>query len=277
MIKSLATAILVFAAALAPTKAFAETPARETAQVPEAGDSVATLPLSDENIFQKYYRDMYAPFVNPLTLSIFAGGTVSTITLAATGKNFEDHVLENASTHRPLGDTSKFGDIMGQMVPNIAYTAWFAGRYLFTKDPLSEYRAEMMFRATLAATTMSTILKAVVREPRPGRDTELTSFPSGHSTSIFTFATVVASMHGPYWGAGAYGLATFVAFSRMNDDRHRLHDVVAGATLGSIYGLAVYQRMRNAIVPSLKTAKFQYEVMPVVTDDGAMLGLSATF
>lgn len=276
MIRSVATAILAFAVAFAPKAALAAESESKTSDSPPY-DSVAILPFSEETIFQKYFRDMYAPFVNPLTLSIFAGGTISTLALVATGPNFEDHVLEEASSDKPLGRSSQFGDLMGQMVPNIAYTAWFAGKYFFTKDPLSEFRAEMMFRATLAATSMSTLLKVTVREPRPGNPGELTSFPSGHSTSIFSFATIVAAMHGPYWGAGAYALASFVAYSRMNDDRHRLHDVVAGATLGSIYGLAIYQRMRDAAVPSLKTAKFQYEVMPVVTSDGAMLGLSANF
>jgi membrane-associated phospholipid phosphatase len=261
---------LVACIGLGPTLAHAAPPAEP--------DSVAVLPSTRENIFQTYFRDLYSPFVDPLTLSIFAGGTISTVTLLATGKDFEDHVLERASTEKPLGDTSQYGDIAGQMAPNVLYFVYYGGSYLFTKDPLSAFRAEMMFRATLAATSLSTILKTTVREPRPGVSNELTSFPSGHATSIFAFATTVAAMHGVYWGAGAFGLASFVAFSRMNDNRHRLHDVVAGATIGSMYGLSVYQRMRNAAVPSDKTAKsFDYEFVPVATDDGAILGLSATF
>lgn len=266
--KRLTHALLVFAFALAPLRARAAT---------EPDDVVAEIPSSDETLFQKFYRDLYSPFTNPVTLATFAGGTVSTLTLLATHKDFEDQLLKDTSTTKPLGKFSIVGDAMGQMIPNVVYTAWFAGRYFLTKDPLAAFRAEMMFRATLAATSMSTILKVTVREPRPMNDHELTSFPSGHSTSIFSFATIVAAMHGRYWGIGAYTLATFVAYSRMNDNRHRLHDVVAGATLGSIYGLAVYDRMRDKAVPSIKTA-FQYEIMPVITDDGgAMLGLAATF
>lgn len=267
----IANLIVAVTCAALPMKAFAVTPVSS----PEF-DSTSEIPSSDETFFQKYYRDLYAPFVNPLAFSIFVGGTFSTLTLVATKKNFEDDVLEDASTHKPLGSTSRIGDHLGQLIPNLAYTAWFAGRYYFTRDPLSAFRAEMMLRATLSATTLSTLLKVTVREPRPGSDDDLTSFPSGHSTTIFNFATVVAAMHGRYWGAGAYALATFVAFSRMNDNRHRLHDVVAGATIGSMYGLAVYQRMRNATVPSLKTA-LNYEILPVVTDGGGLLSLSATF
>ena len=264
MIKTAAHVILAVTLALTPMIAHAQS------------DSVAEMPSSDETIFQKYYRDVYAPFVNPTTLTLLAGGTVSTLTLLATGKDFEDKVLEEAAEDRPLGRYSVIGDYSGQMIPNFAYTAFFLGKYWFTNDPLSRFRAEMMIRATLAATTMSTILKATIREPRPKDGNDLNSFPSGHSTSIFTFATIVAAVHGRYWGAGAYTLATFVAFSRMNDNRHRLHDVVAGATLGSMYGLAIYERMRDSAAPSIKTAR-SYEIMPVITDDGAMLGLSANF
>lgn len=233
---------------------------------------------SEENIFEKYYRDLYSPFVNPQSLSIFAGGTFATLTLLATAKDFEDHILENVSSNRPLGNFSQFGDLAGQLIPNILYVGYFGTSYLFTKDPESKFRAELMFRATLAATSMSTVLKLVVREPRPGVADELTSFPSGHSTSIFAFATTLAAMHGPYWGGGAFALATFVAFSRMNDNRHRLHDVVAGATIGSMYGLSVYQRMAGRQNSTTKPARrFEYELIPVATSDGAMLGLSGTF
>ncbi len=266
MIRRLSSAILVVAFAFTPLKAHAVT----------EPDAVAERPSSDENLLEKYLHDMYSPFTNPMTLSIFAGGTLSTLTLLATHKDFEDKLLEDAAKDRPLGRTAVFGDVMGQMVPNVAYTAWFAGRYLITKDPLALFRAEMMFRATLAATSMSTILKATVREPRPSNPHELTSFPSGHTTSIFSFATIVAAMHGRYWGVGAYALAGFVAFSRMNDNRHRLHDITAGATIGAMYGLAIYDRMLEKAAPSVKTA-FQYEITPMLTDDGAMLGLAATF
>lgn len=265
-----------------PSVAFAAEPISTKTQAPkeiDLGRSVAVLPSTEENLLEKYFHDMYSPFVNPATLAVLAGGTLSTLTLVATHKDFEDKLLDDAAEAKPLGRYSVIGDYAGQMVPNVAYAAYQGLAYLFTKDKVAARRMEMMVRVTLAATTMSTILKATVREPRPGNDHELTSFPSGHTTSIFAFATTIAAMHGRYWGVAAYGLAGYVAFSRMNDNRHRLHDLTAGATLGSIYGLAIYERMRNAAVPSLKTAEtgFQYDFTPVVTNDGGGVNFSATF
>ena len=251
--------------------------ASSTSHAEDAPTDVSALPAASETLFQKFYRDLSSPVMNPTALSILAGGTASTLTLLGTHKDFEDKLLEDTARARPLGDYSKFGDIMGQLVPNVAYTAWFAGRYFITDDPVAAFRAELMFRATFSATLMSTFLKTTIREPRPSNDSELTSCPSGHATSIFAFATVIAALHGRIWGLGAFGLAAFVATSRLNDDRHRLHDVVAGATLGSIYGLALYDRMREKAKPAAE-AGFEYEVMPIVSDDGgALLGLSARF
>ena len=40
-------------------------------------------------------------------------------------------------------------------------------------------------------------------------------------------------------------LAGTVALSRMNDNKHYLHDVVAGATIGTAYGLGIYFRRKK--------------------------------
>jgi membrane-associated phospholipid phosphatase len=58
------------------------------------------------------------------------------------------------------------------------------------------------------------------------------SFPSGHATNAFAFATAVAEhFHGPV-PAIAYALASGVAFSRVNDNVHWPSDVLAGALIG---------------------------------------------
>ena len=65
------------------------------------------------------------------------------------------------------------------------------------------------------------------------------SFPSGHATTAFAFAGVIAAEHGWVYGTPAMLLAAFVGYSRINDNQHRTHDVIAGATIGltSAYGI----------------------------------------
>ena len=63
---------------------------------------------------------------------------------------------------------------------------------------------------------------------------EAQSFPSGHSTSAFAIATVIASRYDDtrFVPAIAYTLATSVAVARVYDRAHFPSDVVAGALIG---------------------------------------------
>lgn len=59
------------------------------------------------------------------------------------------------------------------------------------------------------------------------------SLPSGHSAVAFAFATSLADdIHRPWATVGLYGMATAVAWSRVNDNRHWFSDVAAGALVG---------------------------------------------
>ncbi len=69
------------------------------------------------------------------------------------------------------------------------------------------------------------------------------SFRLGHTTTAFALA-----------GAG------LTAYSRMNDGRHFLHDVVGGATIGISYALGTYftgqgQGKRFAFLPIVTPEK----------------------
>ena len=98
------------------------------------------------------------------------------------------------------------------------------------------------------------ILKGLVQERRPPPhhdqphqlNASKESFPSGHTTSAFTFASVVQQFHGWGWGAPAYALASFTGWSRMNDNKHYLHDVFFGAILGTTYGIGVSQLYKKS-------------------------------
>ena len=134
------------------------------------------------------------------------------------------------------------------MYLNGLYALGMLGAGLFSsahKKSLYLGRSVLMVKSTLYSVFLTSALKYTVREPRPSNGNERNSFPSGHSTTAFAFASVVGAEHEWYWGALAYSLAGLVAFSRMNDNRHYIHDVVAGATIGMSYGLGLYFRKSN--------------------------------
>lgn len=151
------------------------------------------------------------------------------------GHKVEGEAVED----KPLGRFSKFGDLSGQMIPNAIYMGATYGLYYFGYGDLYKDRSVHMLKSTFYSAFVTTVLKYTIREPRPdsqGRD----SFPSGHTTTAFAFAAVVGSEHEWYWGVSAYSLAALVAYSRINDNAHHLHDVIGGAVIGMSYGLSLH-------------------------------------
>lgn len=71
--------------------------------------------------------------------------------------------------------------------------------------------------------------------------TDYTSFPSGHTTTAFAIASVLAQGYkDKIWvGITSYSMATLVGLSRINDGKHWATDVIAGAALGTFVGLTL--------------------------------------
>ncbi|HSQ26552.1 MAG TPA: phosphatase PAP2 family protein [Anaerolineales bacterium] len=93
------------------------------------------------------------------------------------------------------------------------------------------------------------LIKALVRRPRPfirvtqartvGHQARGRSFPSGHTSQIFFMATLMAKyFHFSAWIVFLlYALALVVGITRMYVGAHYPRDVLAGAILGSAWGL----------------------------------------
>lgn len=67
---------------------------------------------------------------------------------------------------------------------------------------------------------------------------ENVSFPSGHTSSAFAVATVIAERYkkNKLTFISAYSLATLVGLSRITQDAHWLSDVLVGASIGYLSG-----------------------------------------
>ena len=106
-----------------------------------------------------------------------------------------------------------------------------------------------LIEATLLSEGTTQLIKMAVRRDRPLHDDGTRSngfaFPSGHAAGTFAAATVLQQHLGWKWAVPTYGVGTYVALSRLVDDRHWASDVVAGATLGIIVGRSVTWHGRN--------------------------------
>lgn len=206
--------------------------------------------VDQNSYFQETFESetLYSDFLSPFRTNAkyaLATGVITTGVVLAFRKDLDESVNDRLSRDKPLGSHSKWGDIVGQMIPNISYAASMYGLRYLTGGEKYARRANLMLRATLQSGLVATAFKYSVREGRPYNADERNSFPSGHTTTTFAFASAVAMEHEWYWGAAAYALATFVGVSRVNDHQHYLHDVLAGATIGISYGMGVYYNMNG--------------------------------
>ncbi len=71
-----------------------------------------------------------------------------------------------------------------------------------------------------------------------------TSFPSGHTISVFSVATIIASEYKDKKAIPfiAYAIAGLTAFSRVYDNKHWATDITIGAALGYGMGKLIYNK-----------------------------------
>ena len=94
------------------------------------------------------------------------------------------------------------------------------------------------------------VLKPIIDRQRP--DGGRQSFPSGHAASAFGGAAFLQRRYGWSYGAPAYAVATFVAWSRVEAKRHWTSDVIAGGAIGIASNLVfTHKRSRVAVQPTL--------------------------
>jgi membrane-associated phospholipid phosphatase len=155
--------------------------------------------------------------------------------------------IDRRGTMHPISRDISYG---GSPYTNLSLVGsmYLLGRTLHNKR-LTE-TGRLSFEALLDASVVTGVVKHITRRPRPNYDNgEGTffwgggSFPSGHSSSAFSIATVVAyEYHNkPLIRYGAWGAATAISMSRFTGRDHFLSEVLIGGALGFYTGRFVYK------------------------------------
>ncbi|MEA1918405.1 MAG: phosphatase PAP2 family protein [Campylobacterota bacterium] len=131
---------------------------------------------------------------------------------------------------------------------------WLFWRF-YKKNEHYASRAGFMFIAIVTTGLLVNILKILFGKARPimlkneeifgfewlvsPSAYDFHSFPSGHTTTAFTIATVLTLMFPRYWPA-FYGYAIAMGLSRVLNWYHYVSDVIAGAMFGTIVTLLLF-------------------------------------
>lgn len=137
------------------------------------------------------------------------------------------------------------GEIMGELptLLGTAATVYAVGR--LKNEPKVSHVGMDLIRALLISEGLTQGLKYTVRRERPDQSGR-NSFPSGHAADTFAFATALERHLGWRGAVPAYIFSSYVASSRLHENRHFLSDVVFGAAVGIIAGRTVTRHGRES-------------------------------
>jgi membrane-associated phospholipid phosphatase len=289
--------LLAVVLALAPVAAEADgaataTPALAVAQAPEAtqvlvpapatadAPAVPTLPapvLHDRADDGRRTLRRLPANLGRSALGVFSGKSVVPALMggvaAASASFLDDTVRNEVEGTELLGWGSTFETGGGPVYSTIFVAGLFtAGRFVHD----GRFRAttyDMLDAAIVNFAYTEAIKYAVGRERPNGQDNK--SFPSGHTSNAFTLATVAQLHYGWKVGIPSYVVAGLMGASRINQDKHWLSDVAAGAAVGTVVGLTVVRVNSRSLAP--KGGQVSLSVTPILAHHTRGLQLSAVF
>ena len=140
--------------------------------------------------------------------------------------------------------TFEAGQILGGSIVQVGGAFLTYGVAQFAPKSEAAALGRELVRAQIVTGGMTQLLKHTVRRRRPDGSSRA-SFPSGHSSATFANAAVFHRRYGWKAGLPAYGVAGYVAASRLSENKHYLSDVVFGAAIGLAGGRTVTVRRGN--------------------------------
>ncbi len=212
-------------------------------------------------------RDFLAFPRRKSTWVLLAAGGAAALAVHPADDYVESHIVGNDTADKIF----KPGRIIGGTAFQVgsAVGLWAVGRYIVPpKDgsrtnKLSHLGFDLI-RAQIVSQSLVHAIKYSVQRDRPTG--ECCAFPSGHAASAFAAASVL-ERHFGYRGSWPALLgASYVAASRLVEDRHFLSDVVFGAALGEAAGWTVVGRHGRS----------HFALQPVPVPGGMMVALMRT-
>jgi PAP2 superfamily protein len=206
---------------------------------------------------------------SPQNLKPFALGVAAT----GLGTLADDPAKNYFGARSRAQDFGKMGQSFGggRVMGSLAVGLFVAGRA--SNDTRFRAATYDLTQAMLVTGAYTSALKLAVHRGRPDGSNKL-SFPSGHTSNAFAFATVADHYYGRRVGIAAYALAGAIGISRMEQNKHHASDVAAGAALGWIVGRTV---VRKDGEPLAKKRELSLVPMTAPSGTGVGMGLSVTF
>jgi membrane-associated phospholipid phosphatase len=175
----------------------------------------------------------HLPSTQNLYLAAIGGGLAAAAHPA--DATFNAHVQSQSDAVNAFFAAGKY---LGNTPEQVAFSLGTYAYGRFFDAPKVAHLGMDLFQAQILTELLVEPIKFATHRLRPdGSDHQ--SFPSGHAAVTFATATVIERHLGWRKSILAYVIASYVATSRLHDNKHYLSDVIFGAAVGSIAGRTV--------------------------------------
>ena len=208
------------------------------AQAPE-GAAARAQPLSKPSLARDIGSDFRDFFATPDTYRLLGLGLVGSLGFSP----LDDNISNSRFNHElfqvgGLDATFEAGEVLGGSFIQVGGALAAYGFGAMLDRPGVAGLGRDLIRAQLLAISVTQPLKHLVGRQRPDGSNHR-SFPSGHASGTFATATVLLNRYGWKTGVPAYAVASYVAASRLSENKHFLSDVLFGAIVGISAGRAI--------------------------------------
>jgi hypothetical protein len=185
----------------------------------------------------------------PSTENLFWAGVGGGLALAVhPADDNVNHALVNSDFAKTF---FKPGEVLGNTATLLgaSLTIYIVGRA--SDKPKVSHMGMDLIEALAVSGAVTQTIKHIVGRERP--DGSSNSFPSGHASDTFAFATALERHLGWRGAVPVYILSSYVAISRLPANRHWLSDVVFGSSVGIFAGRTVTRHGRQFPVTAAMT------------------------
>jgi PAP2 superfamily protein len=179
---------------------------------------------------------------------------------AYTQNNHDDQIADHFEGHHTFGRdlTIAFGTA-GSPATHFALAGAGYVYNILTENQKGYEVSRSLIKALSLTGLITTGAKLAANNHCPnGEDL---AWPSGHTSSTVTLATVMNEYYGPWVGIPLYALSGLVMYERMETGEHWASDVIFGAVIGYTVGKTVASKDRPKI--------FGMDLAPYVSESGA--------
>jgi PAP2 superfamily len=154
----------------------------------------------------------------------------------------------------------KLGEVLGELPTLLASASVVYAVGRLTDKPKVSHLGMDLIQSLAMSEVLTQTLKYTTRRERPDGSGK-NSFPSGHASDTFAFATALERHLGWRGAVPAYAFASYVAISRLPANRHWLSDAVFGSAVGIIAGRTVTSHEANPFPVAITTVPGGVAVM----------------